>query len=576
MIHSHPGPLQRWGLPCLIIMLLVLAGCSDSSSSRSSATADDDTTDTTAVGGAATKGPLANAAVSVFQLDPGADGLKGPQIATGSTNDQATISANLPDDASGLLLVEVRSIAGTIDLTTGAAPVLSRFQSVIDASEWRNGQPVYATPLTHMAVQIAARNVGSNIDSALARGQTAVRNAFGFQLLDDDLDLFTTAPLLRSDSKDSAVRKAILRNRKAVEAVAAVMAELAENAEGSPRTIEAMFDLITLDLSSGTINGFDKDGDPVDTGYGDIANTLAAIDTEELIIPGTTRRVKDVRQIVNDERSAVGVSQEDVVDLEEEEDTQAEKPRSDSGLASLEGEDVTITVNASPSTGGTVTGGGVKGADARVTVSAVAAEGFAFVQWNSEQVASSNDPSYTFNAREDSSLTAMFEPLAFTLALVADPLVAGMPAGGGQRDFQEAVPLIPETTEGFSFTGWFNGDELLSEDEDFIFTMPAEDTTLIARYAIANAEVGQEGSGNIIVDSAKQEDDGTVTYSAVPASGFRFLDWRDAEGMVVSEDPDFTFTPEQGQNFTANFEPIPDNEAAVWDQFNWDDGSVWQ
>ncbi|TVP54345.1 MAG: hypothetical protein EA349_11695 [Halomonadaceae bacterium] len=576
MIHSNPGPLHRWGLPCLISVLLILAGCSDSSSSRSPAMADDDAAGTTAVGGAATKGPLADAAVSVFQLDPGADDLKGPQLATGSTNSQATISANLPDNANGLLLVEVRAIDGTIDLTTGDSPVLTRFQSVIDADEWRGGQPVYATPLTHMAVQIAARNVGSNIVSALARGQTAVRNAFGFQLLDDDLDLFTTAPLLRSDSTDPDVRRVILSNRKAVEAVAAVMAELAENAEGSPRTIEQMFDLITLDLSSGMINGLDKDGNPVDNGYGDIATTLAAIDTEQLIIPGTTRRVSEVRQIVNEERAAVGVDEGNVADLEEAEDTPAQEPKSDSGLTSLEGEDVTITVSADPMEGGTVTGGGVQGADSRVTVSAVANDGFAFVQWSSEQVDGSSHASYTFTAREDTTLVASFEPQAFTLLLEADPQVAGMPAGGGQRDFQEAVPLMPATTEGFAFSGWFNGDALLSEEEDFIFTMPAEDTTLTARYAIANADVGEEGSGNIIVNNDGQQGGGTVTYTAVPAEGFRFVDWRDSEGNLVSEDLDYTFTPEEGQNFTANFEAIPLNEAAVWDQFNWDDGSQWQ
>lgn len=74
-----------------------------------------------------------------------------------------------------------------------------------------------------------------------------------------------------------------------------------------------------------------------------------------------------------------------------------------------------IAVSASPSEGGTVSGGGEVEENTSVTVTATANSGYAFEKWteNGEQV--STDASYTFTATSDRTLVAVFKEVIYTV-----------------------------------------------------------------------------------------------------------------------------------------------------------------
>lgn len=84
----------------------------------------------------------------------------------------------------------------------------------------------------------------------------------------------------------------------------------------------------------------------------------------------------------------------------------------------------TIAVSASPSEGGTVTGGGTYNENTSVTVTATANSGYSFVKWteNGEQV--STDSSYTFTATADRTLVAEFKRVTYTVYI--EPGEAGI------------------------------------------------------------------------------------------------------------------------------------------------------
>ena len=69
----------------------------------------------------------------------------------------------------------------------------------------------------------------------------------------------------------------------------------------------------------------------------------------------------------------------------------------------------TVTVTADPAVGGTVTGGGTFAENSSVTVSAEAAEGYAFVSWVKNGTFVGSDEAYTFTVTEDVTMTALFE-----------------------------------------------------------------------------------------------------------------------------------------------------------------------
>ena len=69
----------------------------------------------------------------------------------------------------------------------------------------------------------------------------------------------------------------------------------------------------------------------------------------------------------------------------------------------------TVTVTADPAEGGTVTGGGTFAENSSVTVSAEAAEGYAFVSWVKNGTFVGSNEAYTFTVTEDVTMTALFE-----------------------------------------------------------------------------------------------------------------------------------------------------------------------
>ncbi|WP_348720501.1 hypothetical protein, partial [uncultured Alcanivorax sp.] len=289
-----------------LVAALVLAGCGGGGSSGGGGSANNGGGSSgTALKGAAVKGPLANAAVSLYAADPNQpDGL-GELLDRGDTNGSAAFSGvSVPDGTTGTVIVEVVADADTIDLTTGQAPVISRLLSVSTAEGIANGQTNYPTPLSTLALQLALKNADSpdggfagnddgNVSQdewlqALGIAQQKVKSALGFDLLGDDVDLFSSPPLITSADDDQAK---VVQLRTAVEAVSALAAELAKKAKeantASEESADSIFSALLQDFSDGTIDG-QSDGQALNA-FSDIPNLATEVtqDPSMLVIPGT-------------------------------------------------------------------------------------------------------------------------------------------------------------------------------------------------------------------------------------------------------------------------------------------------
>src|SRR5690606_21151662 len=110
----------------------------------------------TEVGGSGVKGPLANAAVSLFELDTSQTNLRGTLLDEGSTGPNAGIQGlTIPDATTGWVVLLFEVDDDTTDLTTGAAPVFNSLITVVQAQRVLDGDDIYASPLTTMAVNLA-------------------------------------------------------------------------------------------------------------------------------------------------------------------------------------------------------------------------------------------------------------------------------------------------------------------------------------------------------------------------------------------------------------------------------------
>jgi|SaaInl5LU_22_DNA_1037371.scaffolds.fasta_scaffold01718_11 hypothetical protein len=309
---------MKWRYPLRFILLpaiVLLAGCFFEDNDEDSAAAA-----TISVGGAGVKGPLVGAEVNLYLVDLAAADLKGAQQgASGTTGADAAIEGlDVPDDLSGLVLLEFAVVAGTTDLTTGAAPIFDNLITVVDASRLASGD-IYASVLTTMVVKLAIRKADSGtpysgdangtisadeFTAALTVAQSQVKSTLGFGL-DSTTDIFTTSPLITSATTTPAQQAQVAAYRQAIEAVAAISNAVSESGGGA--TAQEAFDALTEDLSDGTIDGQSDTG--AVAAFADVTGTLQATVTQDvstLMIPGTTTTVGAIASVLTDERAATG------------------------------------------------------------------------------------------------------------------------------------------------------------------------------------------------------------------------------------------------------------------------------
>lgn len=256
--------------------------------------------------GAAIKGPIINGVVKMYLLDPLDPNLGvGPEpIAEGTTDSQARMQGLvLPDDIlmredinNIFFLVEV---TGGTSLTTGGDPVVETLRTLIKGIRYQRDQPVYATPLSTLALDLYALSEKSTIDGAInpvlleaeiIAAANKVKVAFGLGLIDDPLiDVFSTAPIIEDGSSTVQTERA-LRYRTASETFAATVVSIQDEltVNGVPRSASEVITLIAEDLIDGTVDAENAIGGPIDA-LSTLANVAASIslDPATLNVPGT-------------------------------------------------------------------------------------------------------------------------------------------------------------------------------------------------------------------------------------------------------------------------------------------------
>gem|GEM_PF-1451704 len=341
-----------------LITLGAFAGCSDSNNSGSPLTGggtggntDTTNTDTTtgtttlALTGGGVKGPLANATVTVYAISPSVTGMKGSVVATGSTNAQAQIQGlALPYPLTPPYLLEFTADSDTVDIYTGAAPVITVMRSILTQALLQTGEQIYATPLTTMAVDLAIKNADfdglmqdsdatndqlnwgdrnndSSLDAGLGDGTATlaellsalpiaadqIKSTLGFGM-GSEVDLFDTPPLFDNTTTTAAEQESTALYRAAVESVTAIVSQISE-ATGT-NDLDAVMDEMAADLADGQIDGqVDGSTSALFGGDADVASSaLELLDQDPNTFPiingqGT---VGDIKNILDNEKTSTG------------------------------------------------------------------------------------------------------------------------------------------------------------------------------------------------------------------------------------------------------------------------------
>ena len=119
------------------------------------------------------------------------------------------------------------------------------------------------------------------------------------------------------------------------------------------------------------------------------------------------------------------------------------------------------------------------------------------------------------------------------------------------------VTLAANANDGYNFTGWYNGETLISNENPYTFTATASGS-YEARFEVAapvtytisvNANPIEGGS---VTGGGTYNEGASVTLTATPNSGYEFVNWTSGT-TTVSTNATYSFTANASAEYIANF-----------------------
>ncbi|HQS50493.1 MAG: hypothetical protein B7X86_02115 [Sphingobacteriales bacterium 17-39-43] len=223
-----------------------------------------------------------------------------------------------------------------------------------------------------------------------------------------------------------------------------------------------------------------------------------------------------------------------------------------------------VSVSADPIAGGTVTGGGAFAQSSVVTVSAVPAAGYTFLNWTESDngPAVSNSASYQFTMNGNRTLIANFEPIPigqFAVVLSANPTAGGTTIGAGSFDAGSSVTVSARVNAGYTFVDWTENGVRVSTSSNIQFTLNANRNFVANFRAIPASQfavllTSSPTAGGTTDGEGAYASGTSVTITSVANTGYTFTNWTDqASGAVVSASPSYTFALTANRTLVANF-----------------------
>lgn len=180
--------------------------------------------------------------------------------------------------------------------------------------------------------------------------------------------------------------------------------------------------------------------------------------------------------------------------------------------------------------------------------------GYVFAGWLDGKVIVSTDSEYTFTAEEGVDLVATYAEGLFTVN-VENGYVNGQSTA--EIAYNASIYVLAKNPEyGYAFDGWYVGDEKLSSETKFLFTVTGE-TTISAKYVKVDYTL-KVVSGTIKGDVENDREESApyltemTVVAAEPLAGYVFVGWSNG-GSIVSRYPEYTFAIERDTTLTAKY-----------------------
>ena len=204
-----------------------------------------------------------------------------------------------------------------------------------------------------------------------------------------------------------------------------------------------------------------------------------------------------------------------------------------------------VETDVTPEGSGTVTGGGICHYGDTLTLEAVPNPGYGFIGWTDGITDNPRD----VIVEQDSTFTAEFSSMQYTITVVSDHPAWGSVSGGGTFPYGTTIEIAATANLGFAFANWTDG--ITDNPRTVVVT---QDQTYTAHFEIRQCLIQTEAipfDGGTITGGGTYNYGTTIHLSAHSNTGYVFSHWSD--GAI--ENPRSVFV-EGDATYTAVFEAL--------------------
>lgn len=170
------------------------------------------------------------------------------------------------------------------------------------------------------------------------------------------------------------------------------------------------------------------------------------------------------------------------------------------------------------------------------TVTAPQKSGYTFVGWyDADGTKLSEEGSFDFAMPAfdpDAVYTAKWQRCATKLA-VNDADAGSVSGLEGTTVVGAEMTVTAETNPGYTFIGWYNGDEKVADTLTYEFTMSAENVTYTAKWIKVVIESEDETKGTVSELTDKYLLGDEVTVTAMTNLGYTFIGWYNGDEKIA-------------------------------------------
>jgi len=218
----------------------------------------------------------------------------------------------------------------------------------------------------------------------------------------------------------------------------------------------------------------------------------------------------------------------------------------------------TVSVSATPTDGGTVSGGGEYQQGQNCTVTATANTNYTFTNWTENGSVVSTNASYTFTVNGNRSLVANFTyvPPTYTVSVSANPSDGGTVTGGGSYTEGSSCTVTATANTNYTFTNWTENGSVVSTNASYTFTVNSN-RNLVANFTYVPPTYtvnvsANPNNGGTVTGGGSYTEGAFCTVTATANTNYTLTNWTE-NGNVVSTNASYTFPVNGNHSLVANF-----------------------